>query len=489
MTDYAPLLERAFDFLPQEDSYLIEDIEGHLPPFLRGAYYLNGPGRFWRGDLNYRHWLDGDGMVCSLKFEPGGVRFVNRFVRSVKWKDEEEAGRALYRTFGTAFEGDQLNKRGIGLESPANVSVYDHGGTLLAFGEQGLPYRLNPQSLETLGQFTFEDRLNEVSPFSAHPKIDPGSGELFNFGISFSSLRPSLVVYRFDSQRRLVLRKRHPLDDPCTMHDFGLSPHYTCFYISPFLLDMSRMKEGASLMDSLRWRPGETSRLMIADRESGGQRAAIPVGEGHCLHFINLFEEDGKLHIDLVELDEPIYQRYQVVPGLFEEVQPGRPVRFTVDTADWTVTDRRQLPYDKAPDFPSLDPRKHAQPYDDFWMLGISATGKPGRKFFDQLVRCRWSEPELQDVYSAPPGCYLGGEPVFMPDSQSESGAVICQMFEAESRSSSFLVFDPMQVSSGPLARLKLRHPVPLLFHASFSPQGGPDWDEKARPGDDWVPK
>ncbi len=489
MTDFAPLLERVFDFIPQEDSYLVEDIEGRLPSFLEGTYYVNGPGRFSRGGLKYRHWLDGDGMVCSLKFDSGGVRFTNRFVRSVKWNDEEKAGRAIYRTFGTAFQDDQLNQRGIGLESPANVSVYDHGGQLLAFGEQGLPYRLDPDSLETLEQHTFDDRLNEVSPFSAHPKIDPRSGEFFNFGISFSSVRPSLVVYRFDSQGRLVLRKRHPLDDPCSMHDFGLSPNYTCFYISHFLLDMARLKEGASLMDSLHWTPGETSRLLIAARESGGQRAAIPVGEGHCLHFINLFEEDGKLHVDVVELDEPIYQRYQPVPGLFEEVQPGRPVRFTVDTDNWTLSDRRRLPYDKAPDFPSLDPRRHCKPYDDFWMLGISATGKRGRKFFDQLVHCRWSEPELQDVYSAPSGCYLGGEPVFMPDAQSESGAVICQMFEAENRASSFLVFDPMQVSNGPLARLKLRHPVPLLFHASYSPRGGPDWDESARPGDDWVKK
>lgn len=489
MTDHAPLLERAFDFIPREDSYLVEDIQGSLPDFIRGSYYVNGPARFSRGETRYRHWLDGDGMVCSLRFGANGIRFTNRFVRSIKWKDEEEAGRALYRTFGTAFEGDLLNNRGVGLESPANVSIYEHGGRLLAFGEQGLPYLLDLETLETTEQYTFEDRLNEVSPFSAHPKIDPQSGELFNFGVSFSSLRPSLIVYRFDAQSRLVLRKRHPLDEPTSMHDFGLSPNHTCFYVSPFRLEMSQLQEGKSLMESLHWDPSRPSRLLIAARESGGQRAAIRIGQGHCLHFINLWEEDGLLQVDIVELDEPIYQRYEVVPDLFEEVGSGRPVRLSIDTTDWTLKDRRELPYDKAPDFPALDPRLHCRRYDDFWMLGISATGRPGRKFFDQLVHCRWSEPGLDDIYTADEHCYLGGEPVFLPDAESDRGAVICQEFNAEKRSSAFLIFDPLRVADGPVARLQLRHPIPPFFHASFSPAGSPGWDESVRPGDDWFRK
>lgn len=103
--DHAPLLERLFDFLPAEGDYPIAP-EGELPAFLRGSYYLNGPCRFSRGEVRYRHWLDGDGMVSALHFQSGGkVRFVSRFVRGKKWQDEEEAGRALYRAFGTAFPG------------------------------------------------------------------------------------------------------------------------------------------------------------------------------------------------------------------------------------------------------------------------------------------------------------------------------------------------------------------------------------------------
>ena len=103
MEDYAPLIERAFSFTPSEHSYVVEDIEGEIPEFIRGTYYLNGPARFSRGSFSYNHWLDGDGMVCALRFDDGRVEFTSRFVQSAKFAAEEEAGRPLFRTFGTAF--------------------------------------------------------------------------------------------------------------------------------------------------------------------------------------------------------------------------------------------------------------------------------------------------------------------------------------------------------------------------------------------------
>ena len=91
MDDHAPLIERAFSFVPREQSYIIEDIEGEIPEFIRGSYYLNGPARFSRGGLNYRHWLDGDGMVCALCFDGERVRFYVG-VRLLQALGSEKAG-------------------------------------------------------------------------------------------------------------------------------------------------------------------------------------------------------------------------------------------------------------------------------------------------------------------------------------------------------------------------------------------------------------
>jgi len=471
-SDHAPLLERAFDIEHVEGSYVVDDIEGEVPAYLRGSYYLNGPARFRHGEQRYEHWLDGDGLVCRLHFGSDGVRFTNRFVRSTKYRDEQAAGRALYRAFGTRFEGDRL-LHGVGLESPANVSAYMFGGRLLAFGEQGLPWELDPVTLETRQRYTFGDKLNTVTPFSAHAHFDPASGEMFNFGVSFSARRPSLSLYRFGADGAILYRARLPIEHPASMHDFHLSPNYAVFYLSPHVLDMDAlMTGGRTVMEALRWEPQRGTRLIIARREDGQQAASIPIGCGYCLHLINSFEQDGRLVVDVVELERPIYDQYDV-PQLFTEVRTAEPKRYVVNVQAGVVEETHAFDYRLLCDFPAIDPRRWGQEYRDFWLLGISATPKPGRKFLDQLVHCEWGAGPR--VYQVPAGRYLGGEPIFLPDPRHDrGGTVICQELDVQNMKSAFLLFDAHDVARGPVARLTLKDPVRLGFHASFAAEEAP---------------
>lgn len=471
MNDYAPLIERAFARAPAELSYDVEEVAGCIPGYVRGSYYLNGPARFSRGGFRYNHWLDGDGMVCALHFGGGRVRFTSCFVRSEKFNAEESAGRPVFRAFGTAFESDLLKRR-IMIESPVNVSVYPYAGKLLAFGEQGLPYELDPETLATRGDFNFGGSLNDISPFAAHPKIDRETGELFNFGVAFSSTEPLLNFYRFDAAARLVWRRRLPLDYSCSLHDFGLSRDHAVFYLSPYLLDMKGLAlEGRPLMGALSWEPGRGSSLLVVSRATGEKVVQIPVGARHCLHLINCFEEGDRLVADVLELERPIYDQYQIVPDLFGDVCEGSPVRYVVGLPGGELIERREIEYRLAPDFPALDPREATRPYRDFWMLGISHTGRRGRKFFDQLVHASWDGAQARDVYQAPPFHYLGGEPVFVAGPGGRSGAVICQTFDARREQSAFVIFDAFDVAVGPVATLRLNAPIHLGFHASFLPE------------------
>jgi len=468
VVDHAPGLERAFSFVPAERTAERLRVEGKIPLFLRGTYYLNGPARFARGEVRYQHWLDGDGMVVALRFGDEGARLTARFVRGTKLVDEEAAGRALYRAFGTSFPEDRL-VRGIALESPLNVSIYPFGDALLAFGEQGLPWELDPETLETRGVFTFGSALNPVTPFAAHPKIDPQTGELFNFGISFSSAQPSLNLYRFGAGGDLIYRRRLALPEPRSIHDFCLAGRHVAFFLGPYRLDMDSLREGHTLLDSLRWEPERGSHLLVARRDDGGAVATVPVGERYVLHGINAFEDPANgdhLIVDVLELDRPVYDQYNV-PDLFPDVAPGRPVRLTVDLKTGTLVDRQEIAYDRAPDFPAIDPELAGRPYEDFWMLGISRTGCPGRKTFDQLVHASWAHPGRVDVWQAPPGHYLGGEPAFAANPQG-GGAVLCQRFDGASGDSAFLVFDAFDVAAGPVAVLPLDRPLHLGFHALF---------------------
>ena len=469
MTDHAPYLERLLFLEPCEQAYAIDAIEGEIPDFIRGIYYLNGPGLLKRDEHPYRHWLDGDGMVCALRFEPGHIYFTNRFVRNTKFIAETEAGHPIFRTFGTAFAGDQM-KRGISLESPVNVSVYPFGESLLAFGEQGLPWELDPVTLETRGLYTFGGRLNDISPFSAHPKFDPVTGEMFNFGMAFSANQPCVHIYRFSADGQLTYRKRLSLPYPCSVHDFGLSPHYMVLYLNPYILNVAAMvQEGKTLLEALQWQPELGSTLLLISRETGDIAASVSIGKRYCLHLINCFETGQYLTVDVVEYDRPIYDQYQVLPELFTDVCEARPVRFILDSHVPTRFERYELATHLAPDFPALDPRQGSQPYDHFWMLGMGAPKTPGRKFFNQLIHSQWTTPQVDDIYQAPASCYLGGEPLFIGDPNHPSaGVVLCQTFDAMRAHSGFAIFNAHCIARGPIGYLHLRHPIPPLFHASF---------------------
>ncbi|HEY6253587.1 MAG TPA: carotenoid oxygenase family protein [Candidatus Angelobacter sp.] len=471
ITDFAPGIEAAFPSHFQEWDGRLECAVGQVPDFVRGTYYLNGPARFGMGNVRYRHWLDGDGMVSRLRFDRNGIHFKNRYVQSTKFVSEQEAGRALFRTFGTSFQGSRLNRVNNGLESPVNVSVYSFGERLLAFGEQGLPWELDPDSLETLGQFTFNARLNDASPMAAHPKFDAQTGEMYNFGIFFSSQNPRLYFYCFND-KGLRYRKAVSLPYSCSVHDFSLSRRYAIFFLSPYLLDIKNfLQSGGTVMESLHWEPARGSRLMVLDRSNGEMIASIAVGNRYCLHLINSFESEGRLIVDLLEFDAPIYGQYEPVPDFFPDVTPGGPVRFVINLESQELEQRLALDYLQAPDFPAIDPRLSMHPYDEFWMLGISATGNDGRKFFDQLVHANWNKSHDPDIYQCSPRCYLGGEPAFVGEPGSANGVVICQEFDARNRKSYFLVFDSRNIRQGAKTRIALDHILYLGFHAAFKPE------------------
>jgi len=471
--DLAPGLEKCFLFQATEASYDVCDISGRVPDWLRGRYVINGPARFERGDMRYRHWLDGDGMICTLHFHKDGVRFTNRFVRTPKLSDEERTGKFVYRAFGTSFAGDRLH-RGVMLEPPVNVSVYRLGARLLAFGEQSLPVELDTETLETIGEFDFHGKLNDVSPFAAHPKFDPATGHMFNFGVTFAAARPTVTLYEFDPQGHLLSRARFPIQFAHSNHDFGMSTHHAVFFLSPLIMDFGKfLQNDVSVMEALRWQPELGSYLLILPK--GGRRGKgrgairIQVGNGYCLHLINCFENSSELIVDILELEAPVYGEYQVIPDLFSSVAPCRPVRYRVNLETGMLVGRTTMAYDRAPDFPSINNSRAGLEYSDFWMLGISEAGRPGRKFFNQLARGEWNKGKVTQTYQVDRGEYLGGEPVFIANPENpHEGSVIVEHFDTNSGSCAFLIFDAFDIGEGPVARLPLRHAIHPGFHASF---------------------
>src|ERR1044071_4385457 len=67
--------------LSGEFDYRIDEIDGRVPPALRGTLFRNGSGRNDLGGRWFPHWFDGDGMISAIRFDDAGIRYLNRYVR------------------------------------------------------------------------------------------------------------------------------------------------------------------------------------------------------------------------------------------------------------------------------------------------------------------------------------------------------------------------------------------------------------------------
>ena len=71
------------------------------------------------------------------------------------------------------------------------------------------------------------------------------------------------------------------------------------------------------------------------------------------------------------------------------------------------------------------------------------------------------------------------GEPVFVPrlgyashsKADEDDGYVLVQLYVPETHTTEFVVLDARHLDAGPLARVKLRHPIPYGFHGTFTPE------------------
>ncbi|KKY27825.1 putative lignostilbene dioxygenase [Diplodia seriata] len=153
------------------------EVFGEIPEEVDGTFYRVMPDPQFAPFIEDDPWFNGDGNISAFSIHKGRVHFKQRYVRTEKFVREREAGRALI--------GKYRNKYTDAVEflvrSTANTNVFYFNGKLLACKEDAPPYRLDPRTLETIGLYDFEGQLPSMT-FTAHPKIDPVSGELVGMG-------------------------------------------------------------------------------------------------------------------------------------------------------------------------------------------------------------------------------------------------------------------------------------------------------------------
>src|SRR6266849_4145274 len=197
------------------------EVVGELPRELNGTLYRNGPNPQF--DAPGAHWFVGDGMLHAFHLENGRASYRNRWVRTPKWQAEHDAGRALCGGFGRKLPDAPASTTQDG--GVANTNIIFHAGRLLALEEGHLPTEIEPGTLNRRGYCDYDGAI--AGPFTAHPKIDPATGEMVFFGynaagpltpaLSFGSVNASGVVTRFD---------RLTAPYASYVHDFIVTEHH-----------------------------------------------------------------------------------------------------------------------------------------------------------------------------------------------------------------------------------------------------------------------
>lgn len=203
-----------------EAEYEITDIDGVLPDDLVGILYRNGPGKFGVNGERVAHILDADGLVLRFEFRPPSyagnrVKFTSRFIETEGFIEEREKQQFTKRgTFGTAPTPDwyKLNRNGLNadpaekpplltrvvanalnvdIKNTANTQVIAFGGKVLALWEAGMPYSLDPVTLQTIGIDSLGLKaICELRPWSA-----PGVAARYSWWIGTYSTPQDLSSY------------------------------------------------------------------------------------------------------------------------------------------------------------------------------------------------------------------------------------------------------------------------------------------------------
>ena len=473
--DPAQVVVEAFRGVTDEVDTTLPIVEGAVPPSLRGVLYRNGPGRLRVHDLQLTHPFDGDGMVSRFAFADGQVHYRNRYVRTDEYLAEAQAGRALYRNFGTNLPGGLwANLLGFKFKNPANTSVLAHAGRLLALWEGGLPHALDLETLETRGRYDFGGVLRSAGlarvlapepPFAAHPKRCAQTGEVWSFGLQVAPM-PTLWLYRIDVDGELVETRRIRLSAMSFMHDFVLTERFAVFFMTPVTFDVARALIGVSSpVESIRRAPGDTVALLVP--RDGGAERRISLGSAFFLfHFFNGFSDGDTVVVDgcrMADFPGGTIDLSDVAAVREVKLDPGYPTRWQINFETEKVDESRVS--DVAMELPTIDPRRVALRHQVGYATARLRAGPP---VYTGLARVDFDAEEVRTIDLAPD---LPGEPMFLPSSSDESdagGVLATVVYRAVDRVSELQLRDPETL--GLIARARLPHAQPPGFHGHYVP-------------------
>lgn len=427
-------------------------IVGKLPDHLHGTYYRNGPNPRFTPRGRY-HWFDGDGMVHAVHLDSrDGARadYRCRYVRTAGLAEEERAGRALFPGLSTWPSLTRVVRGLDGYKNSANTALVWHHGQFWALWEGGCPHRLDPTTLATLGADPLAGGWKGA--FTAHPKLDPVTGEMIFFG--YGPIRPHLRLGILDPSGRLTTSR--PIDLPrCVMiHDFAITRDFAVFLDMPQTFALANLVRGRGVFG---WEPRLGGRLGLVPRDGGAARW-FPVSPGSVFHTLNAWQAGDV--VTLVVCRMPCFPAAVLSGDVVEPPEAERPRlwRYDVDLGSSRVTEGPLD--DPGSEMPRIRDDRTAAPTRFAYTLRTDFGG--WRKH--DLVRGTTLRLDL-------PEGWRGGEAVFVPTPagpDEDDGHLLALVQPPGTVPGELWVIDAASFAAEPVARIVLPRRVPSGFHGCW---------------------
>jgi carotenoid cleavage dioxygenase len=337
-----------------------------------------------------------------------------------------------------------------------NVNVLVHAGEILALAEGGAPLAITAE-LETLGAARCHPGL--ANGMTAHPKIDPHTGELMSFRADWKP--PFLRYVVTDSKGAPSLDIDVEMSSPSMMHDMAITATRSIFLDLNVGYDFSMLARGYRM--PLRWRDGHQARLGIIPRH-GGELRWFEIAPCFIQHVVNAYDADeATVVLDAVRY--PSYFRLAEESATFEDAPLGVPWRYVIDLDRGVVTEGKIA--DICIELPRINEERTGHPYRFFY-----AAEQPTNTEIRGVIRYDFESGSVQR-YEVGEGDQ-NSEPVFVarPDSSVEDdGWLLVCVYRGATDTSDLVILDGKNIESPPIATVRLPRRIPAGFHGAWLPE------------------
>ena len=138
---------------------------------------------------------------------------------------------------------------------------------------------------------------------TAHPKMDPETGEMLFFG--YAPFPPYLTYHVADKSGRLVRSEEIEIAWPSMIHDFVTTRDYVIFILCPLVFSLETIATKGTLFS---WEPERGTRIGVMPRNGGNADVKwYTTDASYVFHPMNAYAESNKLVVEVARFGKLIF--------------------------------------------------------------------------------------------------------------------------------------------------------------------------------------